>query len=165
MGSISHSNTTYACPDRNDCQVTCQSPAFGYGTCYSLSSYFLDGTSCGGNGRCSNGQCAGSTVGGEISSWVNNNKPLVIGLSAGLGGLVVLLLLSCLINCCRNRSKSRVPAGVKPPIGAPPPYGYGGHNQYNQLAPPPMAYRNDSAGWGPDGRWQGQYGGGATRYA
>jgi hypothetical protein len=120
MGSYTSDNDTYACNSQN----------------------FLDGTPCGGGGKCTNvsapnehmfwrtprslpiprslpllhvgvdavlttfqGQCKGSTVGGEVKSWIDDNKPLVIGLSAGIGALLLLSILSCVIRCCRKPRK------------------------------------------------------------
>src|SRR5271156_6272025 len=93
-------NDTYAC-DSSDCQISCASPEFGPNVCYSMKQNFLDGTPCGGGGMCSNGVCQGSTVGGEIASWIDQNKALVIGLAAGIGGFIVLGLLCCIISCFR----------------------------------------------------------------
>lgn len=53
MGSYTTSNDTYAC-DSLSCSLSCASPEFGRGVCYGLQQNFLDGTPCGGGGRCSN---------------------------------------------------------------------------------------------------------------
>ena len=53
MGSYTSDNDTYAC-NSQDCTLSCASPSFGPGTCYSMQQNFLDGTSCGGGGSCSN---------------------------------------------------------------------------------------------------------------
>ena len=53
MGSFTSSNDTHACNDR-DCTISCASPEFGPGVCYSMQQNFLDGTPCGGGGHCSN---------------------------------------------------------------------------------------------------------------
>lgn len=53
------------------------------------------------------GQCQGSTVGGEVKSWIEDNKTLVIGLAAGIGALLLLALLSCVIRCCRRPTKQQ----------------------------------------------------------
>jgi hypothetical protein len=110
MGSISHTNSTFAC-DQSNCQVSCQSPAFPADVCYTTQQNFLDGTACGGGGRCQNGQCSGSSVGGEVTAWVEQNKPLVIGLSVGIAGLVLLAILGCLV-----RSWCRKPKPKRPPF-------------------------------------------------
>lgn len=53
MGSFTSKNDTYAC-NSQDCTLSCASPEFGPGVCYSMQQNFLDGTPCGGGGRCSN---------------------------------------------------------------------------------------------------------------
>ena len=53
MGSYTTNNDTYAC-DSQGCQLSCGSPEFGPGVCYSMQQNFLDGTDCGGGGKCSN---------------------------------------------------------------------------------------------------------------
>ena len=53
MGSFTANNDTYAC-DQNDCQLSCASPQFGPNACYGMQQNFLDGTACGGGGKCSN---------------------------------------------------------------------------------------------------------------
>jgi hypothetical protein len=53
MGSYTTNNDTYAC-DSEDCTLSCASPQFGTGVCYSMQQNFLDGTTCGGGGSCSN---------------------------------------------------------------------------------------------------------------
>lgn len=53
MGSFTQSNVTYAC-DSSNCQLSCASPEFGDNVCYGMQQNFLDGTPCGGGGRCRN---------------------------------------------------------------------------------------------------------------
>jgi hypothetical protein len=53
MGSYTQNNDTYACDDLS-CQLTCASPEFGPNVCYSMQQNFLDGTACGGGGKCEN---------------------------------------------------------------------------------------------------------------
>jgi hypothetical protein len=113
---------------------------------------FLDGTTCGGGGKCSNGVCQGSTVGGEILSWIDQNKTLVIALSAGIGGLILLSILGCIIRCCRRRRQPKViPSGPPPGWGAPP-YGRRGRdvNQWGGHIPQPPPMRTAD-------RWGGGY--------
>lgn len=139
MGSYTSGNDTYAC-DSSSCTITCASPEFGPGTCFGLQQNFLDGTVCRGSGRCSNGQCKGATVPGQIRSWIDDHKSLVIGLAVGIGGLILLAILSCLINACRRRRRP-----VKVP--RPPPQGWQGYSR-GAPPPPPMQQRQ---------QWQGEY--------
>ena len=53
MGSYTTKNDTYAC-NSQDCTLSCASPEFGPGVCYSMQQNFLDGTVCGGGGKCNN---------------------------------------------------------------------------------------------------------------
>lgn len=53
MGSYTTKNDTYAC-NSQDCTLSCASPEFGPNVCYSMQQNFLDGTVCGGGGKCQN---------------------------------------------------------------------------------------------------------------
>ena len=53
MGSYTAKNDTYAC-NSQDCTLSCASPEFGPNVCYSMQQNFLDGTVCGGGGKCQN---------------------------------------------------------------------------------------------------------------
>jgi len=144
MGSYTQGNDTYAC-NSVDCTISCASPEFGSGVCYGLQQNFLDGTTCGGGGKCQNGQCKGSSTGKEIRSWISTHKPLVIGIASALGVVVLFMLLGCIFRCCR-RSRRRQKG---PP---PPPHGW------NQ---PPMRPSPPQPGWNqpPMGPSPGQGGG------
>ena len=56
MGSYTQTNDTYAC-NSQDCMLSCASPDFPANECYSMQQNFLDGTTCGGGGHCSNVNC------------------------------------------------------------------------------------------------------------
>ncbi|KAE8320876.1 Metallo-peptidase family M12-domain-containing protein [Aspergillus sergii] len=113
MGSLLHSNETYACSAYgSSCEVVCSSNTFGQ--CYGVNQNFLDGTPCSGGGHCKNGKCDGSSVKG----WIDDHKTLVIGVACGVGGLIVLSILWCLINRCRRARPTVKP--IPPPAG---PYG------------------------------------------
>lgn len=55
----------------------------------------------------------------DISSWVRNHLPLVIGLSAGIGGTLLLLILGCSVFSYR-RSRRQPKVNVKPIAMRPP---------------------------------------------
>ncbi|RDW75606.1 hypothetical protein BP5796_06427 [Coleophoma crateriformis] len=176
MGSYTQGNDTYACSS-SGCQISCASPEFGANVCYSMQQNFVDGTSCQGGGKCSNGACTGSSVGKEITSWIHDNKTLVIALASVIGGLFILAVLSCCWSRYRRRNAVRKP--LRPPPGwrgaplssrgysGPPPGG----------PPPQMSSRNlgqgQGGGWQPNGRWSGPppnqpppvYSGPSVRYA
>lgn len=152
MGSYTSSgNDTYACRDTG-CTLSCASPEFGTGICYSLQQNFLDGTTCGGGGKCANGRCQGSTFAGEARSWIQSHRGLVIGLGAGLGGLLILALLGCGMSSCRRRRRQRR-VGVVGAAAAPAsvPQGWNGYG-----APPQREMQQDlRAGRGVgQGAWQ-----------
>ncbi|KAH8697662.1 Metallo-peptidase family M12-domain-containing protein [Talaromyces proteolyticus] len=115
LGAVLGSNDTYAC-DNSACTLYCASSVLPSNECGSMQQNFLDGTPCNGNGHCSNGNCVGSSVGGQIKSWIDDHKSLVIGLAAGLGGLLLLVILSCIISSCRRRRYRK--ANPPPPPGA-----------------------------------------------
>jgi len=122
MGSYTKDNDTYAC-DNSNCMLSCASPEFGHNefgvkSCYGLQQNFLDGTDCTGGGTCQNGQCKNGSVGKEIKSWIDSHLPLVIGLAAGLGGLLLLCTLCCCWRSYRRRaqlSKYAAAATAPPP--------------------------------------------------
>lgn len=60
-------------------------------------------------------ECAQSRAGGSNGSddkhpdesWVEEHRPLVIGLSAGIGGALVLAVILAIITCCWRRRQPR----------------------------------------------------------
>lgn len=133
-------SSTEACGSTG-CLMTCEAPEYGYGTCVELNQNFLDGTSCGGGGRCSNGDCVGSSTSKEILEWLQRNKNIVIPVGAVIGALILLAILSCIISCFRRRGgrrrapkpsdmasrwpvMSRGANGGQYPDGPPPAYDY-----------------------------------------
>ena len=171
MGSYTSNNDTYACNSQT-CSLSCASPEFGPNVCYSMQQNFLDGTPCGGGGHCSNGQCAGSTVGGEVKSWIDDNKTIVIALSVVIGVLVILAILSCCIRAFRRprRSAKGGPgpngrprrARPYPPRGGPNGvYGWDGPmpppamQQRGYGGPPPESFANSNGAPQPILGWPG----------
>jgi hypothetical protein len=163
LGAVLGSNDTYAC-DSSTCTILCASSKLPSNQCGSLNQNFLDGTPCNGNGHCSNGACQGDSVGGEIKSWVDQHMSLVIGLAAGLGGLLLLVILSCIVSSCRRRrykngppvargvpyrpgwagpmpsGPPRGPPPMQQPLwGAPPPYPPPGYSNSNPHGSIPMS--------------------------
>ncbi|KAF2090421.1 zincin [Saccharata proteae CBS 121410] len=121
MGSYTNgSNDTYACDDQT-CQISCASPEFGTGVCYGLQQNFLDGTACGGGGKCANGVCKGSSVTKEVGSWIQHHKALVIGIASAVGALLLLAIAGCCLRACRKPKTKRQPLKQAWPPGAPPP--------------------------------------------
>merc|ERR1711915_1010682 len=86
--------------------------------CAQLNRNLLDGTPCNGgfcdSGRCSSGSSSGGGGGDSVSSWVDRNRNLVIGLSAGLGSLVLIILACCICSCCRKRNRRKAAPPIPP---------------------------------------------------
>ncbi|KAL8397585.1 hypothetical protein RB594_004338 [Gaeumannomyces avenae] len=185
MGSLTAGNDTYACNNAG-CQLSCASPEFGPGTCFTMMQNFLDGTPCQGGGKCSNGRCDGSSFASEVGTWIFENRWLVIGLSSGVGALILIALIACCISACRQRKSKRKRAAraiaaraTKPPagrVGPPPPPrsrkppsgGSAVHVSVSEVpAPPPVASRPPPS-YGrsnnPRQQWQ-QPGSYSARYA
>ncbi|EKG11140.1 Peptidase M12B ADAM/reprolysin [Macrophomina phaseolina MS6] len=178
-------NDTYACNDQT-CVISCASPQFGANVCYSLQQNFLDGTECGGGGKCSNGRCTGSDFGKEVGNWIEDHKGVVIGVSVAIGVILLLAIFGCISRACRRRRvRSRVKAaqaagGVAP---APWPGSHGSRAPTLPRVPPPWAPGNRSMsmnpnesqqpfiphGQPPNGAWYGPpppaYSGPSVRYA
>ncbi|KAA8648728.1 hypothetical protein EYZ11_004236 [Aspergillus tanneri] len=167
MGSLLHDNSTYACSQFNDqCELICFSKEYAkeFGSqCMSVNQNFLDGTPCGSGGHCSNGKCEGSS----IKNWIDKHKNIVIGVACGVGGLIVLAILGCLINRCRRSRPKHIPpparyggwTGPMPPASRPsmgqwgtaPAQGYQGLAAGTPPLPPPPyapAYSNNPPGPG-----------------
>ncbi|KAH7361066.1 Metallo-peptidase family M12-domain-containing protein [Rhexocercosporidium sp. MPI-PUGE-AT-0058] len=122
-------NYTNSC-DNDSCRLRCSQSANSQ-FCSQLNRNLLDGTPCNG-GFCSRGSCSSrsSSNGTGVSSWVNRHRGLVIGLSVGLGSLV-LIILACWICACCRKSRRRKAAPIPPqrPMmgqqwGGPPPPAY-----------------------------------------
>jgi hypothetical protein len=141
IGARTNNNDTYACSSQG-CLLSCASPQFGASMCVTMNQNFLDGTPCQGGGKCSNGQCKGSSVANEISSWLNDNKNIVIPVASVIGALVLLALVSCCVSMIRRRTARAKRRAQKPP---PPQQmnswsSYGGSWGPQGPTPPPVAH-------------------------
>lgn len=172
--------TLSACNDK-DCVLSCRS-SDSPNVCVWISQNFVDGTPCQGDGFCRNGRCKGSTTGGQIKSWVEDHKPLVIGVATGVGFLLLLIIGSCIYSCLcgaahRRRARKKalknpIPASRNPqsqwqPIPSrdhtypmPPPQNHFRSPQMNNSAPPtsgyqgsPPAYSNPNPNYSQAPRW------------
>ncbi|EFW98987.1 metalloprotease [Grosmannia clavigera kw1407] len=161
MGSLASSgNDTYACSDQG-CTLSCASPAFGSNTCFEMMQNFLDGTSCEGGGRCSNGVCKGSSVTKEIASTLRHNLTIVIPVACVVGVLILAALLSCICSFCRRRRnrrlRRRMRNGLPPSSAAAMPMTAAatwGRNQHGNRAQPPKP--GNMAMAMPPAQWQQQ---------
>lgn len=156
MGSLTTGNDTYACNSQG-CQLSCASPQFGPNMCYTMQQNFLDGTTCQGGGKCSNGVCSGASFSNEVGSWISDNKGIFIPVVSGVGGLVVLAILGCCINmCCKRRRKNRGPKVVIPPAAG----GWNGYGNRGEMRQGWQQSRGmDGPVYGPV--YQGGYGNGS----
>lgn len=150
MGSYTQGNDTYAC-DSSGCTLSCASPEFGPGVCYGLQQNFLDGTQCGGGGTCQNGQCKGSSVGGQVKSWIDDHKAIVIGVCCAVGGLLLFAILGCITRSCRR--KRRVNKMMPPQA---PPGGWQGWNQ-GPRSHPAAQMQQQQGYWQPQHPSQGWF--------
>ncbi|KAL2759430.1 hypothetical protein ACRALDRAFT_2038295 [Sodiomyces alcalophilus JCM 7366] len=139
VGSLDTKNETTACGSQ--CALLCRSPTlFGTDLCRQpANQHFLDGTPCHDGGKCRNGICQGTSLGGSVEDFFQEYRHIIIPVAASVGGLIVLALLWCCISsCCKSRRRSK--AAKQPP--SPPPavanndwHGYGG--AWNASVPPP----------------------------
>lgn len=155
LGSLLNSNDTWACENTNEpsCSLVCGAPQiaqeYGSTTCILMNQNYLDGTPCDSGGKCKSGQCQGSSALG----WIRQHENIVIGVCVGVGSLIILALLFCLINRCRAaRNKRRIarappynPYGGPMPGPRPPPmqqwpgYSHGEFPNVPQAQPPRYA--------------------------
>ncbi|KAL4805410.1 Metallo-peptidase family M12-domain-containing protein [Aspergillus unguis] len=121
QSEVTRDNSTITSCGNSTCILSCSGGETG--SCSSIGDV-LDGTPCDG-GLCQGGTCQSSS--NEGNSWFDRHRSLVIGLVAGIGGLLVLSLLVCIIwRCCRRRPKSMTP--MQAPL--PP-------TRHVQYVPPP----------------------------
>lgn len=162
-------NDTYAC-NHDTCVISCASPEFGANVCYSLQQNFLDGTDCGGGGKCDNvsfyskivaphccltisqGRCVGSNVGKEIGNWITEHKGIVIGVCVAVGVLLLISIFGCISRSCRRR-RMRARAKALAVSGAPAPWPSSappGRNPTLPRVPPPWAPGNRGMSMNPN---------------
>ncbi|KAG5982923.1 hypothetical protein E4U55_001123 [Claviceps digitariae] len=104
--SLTGRNNTKACPD-TECMLACTSPDLGPNQCMSYNQYFVDGTSCGGGGFCTNGSCEGSSTAKEIGQWIDNHKAIFIPIVVVVGVLVLIAITSCISSSIRRSIRGR----------------------------------------------------------
>lgn len=121
VDQFTNSNYTRTC-ESDLCTLSCSSSDNTRSYCAPVNQNYLDGTPCSSGGRCTDGQCQGTSPGndGSSSSWVDDNRSLVIGLAAGLGTLVLLIFGCSIFACCRRhkheRSSVSVTRSSQPPM-------------------------------------------------
>ncbi|GME22217.1 Peptidase M12B ADAM/reprolysin [Neofusicoccum parvum] len=141
-------NDTYACNSDN-CVISCASPQFGSNVCYSLQQNFLDGTECGGGGKCNNGRCVGSDVGKEIGNWISEHKGVVIGVCVAIGVILLISIFGCISRSCRRR-RMRARAKAAAAAGGAAPWPGTQRRPTLPRVPPPWAPGNRSMSMNPN---------------
>ncbi|PIG82822.1 zinc metallopeptidase mde10 [Aspergillus arachidicola] len=122
-----NTNSTGVSSCNNDsCTLSCSVDWYGSGVCMGMNRQVQDGTPCS-DGLCQNGRCRSES--GNSGSWVDRHRSLIIGLSAGIGGALVLAVLLGIIICCCCRGKKAPKKAIPPatPVTGqvprvPPPY-------------------------------------------
>jgi hypothetical protein len=164
MISDSNNNDDIEACGGDTCTLSCTAPSFD-GQCAVYNQNFLDGTSCGGGGRCQSGLCEGGSTWGRIMDWLRENKNIAIPVGVVLAVLLLLAIGSCVWSCIRRcrRPHRRIPKPTAEMTGAnePPaqawgrgqPYGtdpsqyghYGGNvPRYNEVHPSHMSHNRGS---------------------
>ncbi|PGH27242.1 hypothetical protein AJ80_00951 [Polytolypa hystricis UAMH7299] len=125
------------CPLRNECTLMCQTP--GMDGCRGIMQYFLDGTPCSSGGKCRNGVCQGGSALKAFTEWVNNNKPVAIGVFTAAGVILLILITTCVVRCCK-RPRNRKMAPMRPgmPMGPAP---------MMPMPSPPQQQQQQPRGW------------------
>ncbi|KAI1832624.1 hypothetical protein DTO006G1_1678 [Penicillium roqueforti] len=141
-GAVLNTNDTWACDNTGSpsCSLVCGAPSsqqsMGATSCLIMNQNYLDGTPCDSGGRCSAGQCKGSSALG----WIRQHEKLVIGICVGVGTFLLLAIFFCIYSRCKRSAQLRKARKAIPP---------GTYRRYNGPQPtarPPMdqwhGYRN-----------------------
>ncbi|KAL6855185.1 hypothetical protein ACO1O0_006323 [Amphichorda felina] len=121
-----------SCGGDDTCMLTCSYSKGANCTVYNQN--FLDGTSCGGGGRCNNGDCEGDSTWGRIQKWFRDNKNIAIPVGCAIGALILLAISSCIFNSCRRRSRARANKRARKPREMTGANGVAGANGYWQAS-------------------------------
>lgn len=153
VGNLTSNDDDVSACGGSGCLLSCKSPEFGSNTCVNMNQNFLDGTSCGGGGKCSNGACKGASTLKEIQEWFEEHKNIAIPVGCVIGALILIGLISCCVSTCKrcaSRRKAPKPAemsgwpsnyrgdapsrqwGPVPAPNAPPAYSYAPIEDHNQ---------------------------------
>lgn len=103
-------NGIKACGGDDTCLLTCSSPVLKNGTCFRFNYNLIDGTACGGGGRCQSGVCEGGSTWGRITEWFKTHQKIAIPVGCVVGALILISLFSCIwSHCKRRRMRKRLP--------------------------------------------------------
>ncbi|KAI8895235.1 Metallo-peptidase family M12-domain-containing protein [Globomyces pollinis-pini] len=99
--SLTFEGTKSACAAyANNCELNCVTTE---GVCRNIRGHFLDGTTCGGSGRCKDGTCQGSTIWSLFILYVNLFPNIAVGIL--LSWIFVFVLMAWY---CRRRQHRRI---------------------------------------------------------
>ncbi|KAJ5848100.1 hypothetical protein N7455_012057 [Penicillium solitum] len=156
IGSLLNTNDTWACENTNSpsCSLVCGAPSLqhsiGAQECIGMNQNYLDGTPCDSGGRCSAGQCKGSSALG----WIRQHEKLVIGICVGVGTFILLAIFFCIYSRCKRSAQLRkarkaIPPGTYRRYNGPQPTArqpmdqwHGYRNAGYQNMPPNGGYQN-----------------------
>lgn len=156
IGSLLNTNDTWACENTNSpsCSLVCGAPSLqhsmGVQECIGMNQNYLDGTPCDSGGRCSAGQCKGSSALG----WIRQHEKLVIGICVGVGTFILLAIFFCIYSRCKRNAQLRkarkaIPPGTYRRYNGPQPTArqpmdqwHGYRNAGYQNMPPNAGYQN-----------------------
>ncbi|KAL8420635.1 hypothetical protein RB594_003427 [Gaeumannomyces avenae] len=127
----------------------------------------VDNTNPNGRGCTSNGGGIVGDIGATASNWFEQNKPLAIGLIAGIGGLIALLTVCCCISSCRRkravrRQRQQMIAARNAQAASQPGFANGAPGS-GPLPPPPSYWASSSPpmaqqpGWRPQRTMSARY--------
>ncbi|KAE8152102.1 Metallo-peptidase family M12-domain-containing protein [Aspergillus avenaceus] len=111
---LTNNSTGVSSCNNDSCSLSCTIDSYGSGLCMNMNQRVRDGMPCA-EGSCRSGRCQQDNA--RDGSWVDEHLPLVIGLSAGVGGgLIVAVLLVVIICCCcrRRQAGKNVPSTPNP---------------------------------------------------
>ncbi|QQK45807.1 Blood coagulation inhibitor, Disintegrin [Penicillium digitatum] len=156
IGSLLNTNDTWACENTNSpsCSLVCGAPSLqhsiGVQECIGMNQNYLDGTPCESGGRCSAGQCKGSSALG----WIHQHEKLIIGICVGVGTFILLAIFFCIYSRCKRSAQLRkarkaIPPGPyrrydgpQPTARQPMDQWHGFRNAGYQNVPPNAEYQN-----------------------
>lgn len=105
LGDGNEDNEDITACGGDTCMLSCESPNYD-GQCAVYNQNFLDGTGCGGGGRCENGVCNGGSTWGRIQQWFRDNRHIAIPVGCVIGGLLLLAISCCIFSSCRKRRRA-----------------------------------------------------------
>ncbi|KAI8338854.1 Metallo-peptidase family M12-domain-containing protein [Chlamydoabsidia padenii] len=145
-------NVTKSCTNSNSCSLSCNKNS-GSG-CLVFSGGMIDGTPCGANGYCRDGDCDEGSLSDRALYWLSTHQNIAIPVGVVIGILIFgSLAWCCYTGCCghggwRNRNIKKhqrtTMTGTAPPmetsltsttIMSPPPSHYYGNNR---VSSPPL---------------------------